>query len=172
MKGKLMGVCVSIVLCMVLLFSSYAVAGANGEEVITEQEVLSDDVISEEGFSDFDGVEVLQNGYGIMYAYISSHTESLSISSTGTATAQSALTGYPGTTTKVVINMCLQQLNGGTWTTLSGGSWSETFISYKGSMKKTKAVTKGYSYRVKAAYEAYNGTKKETATFYSATVKY
>ena len=94
----------------------------------------------------------------------------LTISSAGKATCLASITGYPGTTTKVEINMYLQQLKNGSWTNVS--SWSKTFNTYTGTLENTKTVTKGYSYRVKVSYYAYSGTKKENIVAYSSTVKY
>ena len=142
-----------LVLCVVLIFSTLV------QTAMASNSLANEDYFQEEG-----------SGSGAKYAYANSVITNLSISSAGKATCLASLTGYPGTTTKVEINMYLQQLKNGSWVNVN--SWSKTFNSYSGTLEKTATVAKGYSYRVKASYYAYSGTKKENIVSYSGTKKY
>ena len=111
--------------------------------------------------------EFVNEEIGLRYTYTIAHTEALTVKS-GTATATATLLGY-STTTKVETKMYLQQSKSGSWTNVK--SWSGTFNGSSGTLKKTATVAKG-SYRMKVVYTVYSGTKKETITAYSTTVKY
>lgn len=104
------------------------------------------------------------------YDYTNSTTTDIYISSSGEASATGSLTGYQDITTKVTINLYLQQYANGSWKTVD--SWSETFNKYRGSLQGESTVSKGYKYRVKASYYAYSGSKYENIVSYSEEVKY
>ena len=55
------------------------------------------------------------------WAYINRTTTSLSITSTGEATATAQLVGIPGVTTEIWIFMGLERYSGGSWVTVN--SW-------------------------------------------------
>ena len=101
--------------------------------------------------------------------YISSCSANLSISSSGTASVQSSITGVTGVTS-VKIVASLQRYSGGAWTTLQ--SWTETAAGRTLTLYKTRAVTSGYTYRVSSKVTAYNGSYYETATVISSQVSY
>ena len=84
--------------------------------------------------------------------YIDITTTTLSISSSGTATAIGNASGYQGTTTQIKINLELQQYKNGSWNSLPNANWSQTFPSHRGNLSQTYSVAKGYKYRVKATY--------------------
>ena len=88
----------------------------------------------------------------------------------GQASATASFSGYKGTTTKVVITMTLQKKGFlGLWWS-DETSWTETFNSYNASMNRKHSVSDG-TYKVKAEYVAYSGSKNETVTDYSKEVK-
>lgn len=102
------------------------------------------------------------------YSYTSNHVADIVISN-GQAICESTITGYSGTTTKVTITMYLEKKTLWWWSTET--SWTGTFNSYRGVLSKSHAVGGG-TYRVKAVYVAYSGSKSETITGYSSEVKY
>lgn len=96
-----------------------------------------------------------------MYNYVSSHSESVNVSG-GTATCKASITGYSGTTTKLVIEMTLQKKAGlFSWDDVE--TWKTSILSHQLSSTKTKAVSSG-TYRIKVKYTAYSGTSSETFT--------
>lgn len=101
--------------------------------------------------------------------YTKSFKTALSISG-GQASATANLKGYNGNTTKIVITMTLQKkgLLGLWWS--DEASWTETFYSYNASMNRKHSVSDG-TYKVKAEYVAYSGSKSETVTDYSEEIK-
>lgn len=105
-----------------------------------------------------------------MALYYSTVSASLSISSSGIATAKGAIKGIPGTTTKTTVHLYLQQYKNGEWVDVD--DWLETGEAVSRTLTKTKTVTKGYTYRAKASCYAYSGSKYEHVTKYSIEVKY
>ena len=101
--------------------------------------------------------------------YTNSTTTSLKISG-GKATATAKANGYPGLATKISTSMYLERYTNGTWKTY--GSWTTSVNGSFSAFQQTTSVSKGYSYRVKAVYYVYSGTKCEVLTGYSQTVKY
>lgn len=105
------------------------------------------------------------------YTYTRDIKTTLSISSSGTATATGNITGYQGTTTKVQIILYLQQYKDGKWQDVT--SWTQTFNNYKGTLEDTySTVQKGYKYRVKSSYYAYCGNDYENVIDYSGEISY
>ncbi len=102
-----------------------------------------------------------------LYDYTASHVTNLTISG-GTASCKASLTGYSGTTSKIEITMTLQKKTLLWWSNVE--SWTGTYNTYYGSLTKSKAVDSG-TYRVKAVYKVYSGSKSETITGYSAEKK-
>lgn len=90
---------------------------------------------------------------------------SLSITSAGTAHCFTDVEGYDGITTKVRIEMNLQQYLALQWTTVV--SWTGTFNDVCGTLSKTKTLTSSGNYRVKAVFTVYSGSKSEKITMYS-----
>ena len=78
----------------------------------------------------------------------------------GTATVDCWVEGQYGdaTKTKVIAEL---QLESGTDNWIAYGTWTETQNSYKTSVYKTKSVTKGYTYRVKATVTVWEGSASE-----------
>ena len=98
------------------------------------------------------------------------NTTTILVISGGQASAAASFSGYKGTTTKVVITMTLQKKGFlGLWWS-DEASWTETFNSYNASMNRKHSVSDG-TYKVKAEYVAYSGSKSETVTDYSNEVK-
>jgi len=106
---------------------------------------------------------------GIRMTYISSCSANLGISSGGTATVTSSVTGVTGVTS-VKIVATLQRYSGGSWSAVQ--SWTQTATGRFLSISKTKAVTSGYTYRVVSKVTAYNGSSSETTTVTSSQVSY
>ena len=98
------------------------------------------------------------------------NTTTILVISGGQASAAASFSGDKGTTTKVVITMTLQKKGFlGLWWS-DEASWTETFNSYNASMNRKHSVSDG-TYKVKAEYVAYSGSKSETVTDYSNEVK-
>lgn len=99
------------------------------------------------------------------YDYTKSVYADLSISESGTATATSKITGYPGTTTRVYITMYLERIKDGEWETVE--SWSDSAASYRLTSEENVNVSKGYTYRVRVSFYSYSGTNNEYIIKYS-----
>jgi hypothetical protein len=100
---------------------------------------------------------------------ISGTTTGISISS-GNGSAICSLTGYQGTVTKCSIKANLQQYKNGSWVTIA--TWEKSFSTFYGSLTGTKAIAKGYDYRVQAIYTATSASMTETFTAYSGVKSY
>jgi hypothetical protein len=106
----------------------------------------------------------------VYYLYTAEITTGLIISSSGTATATTAVIGEAGLTTKIVINMYLEKYNSGTWDEIA--HWSKTSTSCSAQLSKTKTVSSGNIYRVRTEVRSYAGTKYEDIMRYSHNVQY
>lgn len=104
-----------------------------------------------------------------IYDYTALVKTELSINA-GTAEVYGSLVGYSGITDKVNIYLYLQKKENGIWTNVK--TFSESFSHYKGKIETDINVDKGYSYRVKGSYYAYDGGKSEHITAYSSTIRY
>jgi len=100
---------------------------------------------------------------------ISGTTTGISISG-GNGSAVCTVAGYQTFVTKCSITANLQQYKNGTWVTID--TWPQSFNSYRGSLTGTKALTKGYDYRVQAIYTATSASMTETFTTYSGVKNY
>ena len=83
---------------------------------------------------------------------------SLSITTAGSARSIADVGGYSNITTKIYINMKLQQYIALQWTTI--GEWEGTFNDFYGTLSKTKKVYTG-RYRVKVNTTVYSGSAYE-----------
>lgn len=137
-------VTLALALCVLLSFSTNAFAFAENETPLV--------------------------GISPRWSYTSSTITDLSISTSGSATGTAKLTGYQGTTTKVITYLYLEQYANGSWSTIQ--SWSQTDDSYRATLQGTYNVSKGYKYRVKASYYAYSGSSSENIVAYSGEVSY
>lgn len=90
--------------------------------------------------------------------------------SENTVKANGTITGKLGQTTKISINLYLQQYRNGSWVTID--NWTSSGNTESRSLSKSKTVTKGYKYRAKAVCTAYVGSDKETVTKYSKSISY
>lgn len=99
------------------------------------------------------------------YSYTGYTYTALTITSGGTAYCTADVEGYDNITTKIHINMKLQQYLAMQWTTI--GEWEGTFNDIYGILDKTKTLTSSGRYRVKAVFTVYSGSAYETITSYS-----
>lgn len=95
------------------------------------------------------------------YLYTLSGSSSLYISN-GTASCYSQLTGISSKTTKVVGYQYLEKKNGKKWETVSGGTWNDTSNGFMLTLDNTKESLGSGTYRVRAVFTVYSGTKYET----------
>ena len=95
------------------------------------------------------------------YLYTLSGSSSLYISN-GTASCYSQLTGISSKTTKVVGYQYLEKKNGNKWETVSGGTWNDTSNGFMLTLDNTKESLGSGTYRVRAVFTVYSGTKYET----------
>jgi len=100
---------------------------------------------------------------------IGATTTGISISG-GNGSAICSLSGYQGIVTKCSIKANLQQYKSGNWVTIA--TWQQSFNTFYGSLTGTKAITKGYDYRIQAIYTATAATMTETFTTYSGVKHY
>ena len=96
--------------------------------------------------------------------YIVDANCTLSISGT-TATVQCWVKGDSIDATKAKVIAELQVKNGSSWTTIA--TWTDTQDSYRVTVNKTKTITAGNTYRVKATVTIWEGSQSETQTLYS-----
>ena len=89
----------------------------------------------------------------------------LTVSGT-TATVDAWVEGDSFDATKAKVVAELQEKNGSSWTTIA--TWTDTQNGSYASVYKTKAITSGNTYRVKAAVTVWEGTASETRTLYSS----
>lgn len=90
--------------------------------------------------------------------------------SDGKATASATIIGIVGKTTKTTITLYLQQYKDGKWVNVNTTNWKNNG-TVTCSITKSKSVSKGYKYRTKAVCKAYIGSKSETVTKYSSSVR-
>ena len=107
---------------------------------------------------------------GLMAEYHSSADASLSISSSGVATAKGFIIGILGTTTKTTVHLYLQRYEDGEWVDVD--DWLVSNDSVTTSVAKSKQVEKGYKYRAKASCYAYCGSDYERVIRYSSEITY
>ena len=88
----------------------------------------------------------------------------LSISGT-TATVNAWVIGDDFDATKAKVVAELQEKDGSSWTTIA--TWTDTQNAYRASVNKTKSITRGKTYRVKATVTVWEGSASETQTIYS-----
>ena len=138
MKRSIMRV-VSLVTVLCLLFNTISLA--SGIEI--------------EDNNDFMEEEYQQEGTPNQsrWSYTNSTSEGLSISSSGTATMTSRVTGYSGTTTKIDIYFYLQKYDG-TWKNVK--TYKDTINNYYAVKEHTYSpLDKGYDYRLRCTYYVY-----------------
>ena len=111
-----------------------------------------------------------ENGVELQAMYYTNARASLSISSTGLATAVGKIYGISGTTTNTTVHLYLQKYTDGAWETVD--DWISKGETVNRVLTKTKQVTKGYKYRVKASCYAYKDSAYEHVTKYSSSVTY
>ena len=104
------------------------------------------------------------------YTYIQGLGSSLSIGKLGLSSCGANCVAYGGDTIK--LTMVLQRYNGSSWTTIK--TWVEETSTSGIALNKNYAVTKGYTYRVRATCSVYNasGTLVESGYIYSNQVVY
>lgn len=107
--------------------------------------------------------------YGTNAVNYSSASASISIA-TGTATCSGKIRGIAGKTTKTSVNLYLQKYVKDRWVNVA--DWTSSGNGVNRVLTKTKSVSKGYKYRVKAVCYAYIGNRSEKITKYSKAVNY
>ena len=107
---------------------------------------------------------------GLMAEYHSAASATLSISSSGVATAKGSIVGILGTTTKTTVHLYLQRYEDGEWVDVDDWILSQNTVS--STLTETKSVDKGYKYRAKASCYAYSGSDYERVIRYSSEIMY
>lgn len=143
---------ISLLLSIILLCSVSTVAYAQSPDTIQQ-------------------FEMVQLNADVMpcFEYTDSTITSLSISTSGKATCSTSITGYSGTTTKIVIKMKLQKRSVLWWSTKE--TWEATVNSWNADLTKTASVESG-KYRVKVECTVYSGSNSEEITTYSQEKEY
>ena len=146
-----------LVMILMLLFSMTAVAAEN-----VDGDDPNDYSWETEGLEGSPSTE--------RWSYISNTSQGMHISN-GTATLSAALTGYYGTTNKVIIYMYLQQYYDDYWHNLT---WTkDEFNQFYGSAERYKSGCGKGKYRLKVSYYAYGPNDKyENHIAYSAIYNY
>lgn len=95
---------------------------------------------------------------------LGSTSNTFTVDDDGKATIIGTTSGR-GNSTKVTLDVYVERLNKGTWSTVSGMSWSSSSTSeiYL-SISKTRWMTSGYYYRLRTEHSATgpNGTETDT----------
>lgn len=104
------------------------------------------------------------------YQYGADASALLTISKSGTATYKASASGISGVATKITGTCYLQKYSGGTWTNVKSkqGSTNSLFLN----ISDTKTKCESGTYRTHAVFKVYSGTKYETITVNSTSVKY
>lgn len=105
-----------------------------------------------------------EEGIAPYLMYIADSRAELSISGK-TASVSCWVKGDSSYATKAKVVAELQEKRGSSWTTIA--TWNDTQNSYRASVSKTRSVTTGKTYRVKATVTAWQGAQSETKTVYS-----
>lgn len=100
--------------------------------------------------------------YASPYYLYTIDASSTLIISENTASCESYLTGYRGTTTKVAATQYLEKKSGMTWKKVSGGTWSDTQNGSTFSLYNSKSNLESGTYHVRTVFTVYSGTKSET----------
>lgn len=87
-----------------------------------------------------------------------------------TAACISKVTGYSGTTTKIVVTQTLQIRDGNQWRKCT--SWTKTYYNYKCTFTNEYTVSTHGTYRNMTEAKVYSGTNYETIYDYSTTATY
>ena len=103
------------------------------------------------------------------YWNYTNYTEQRIYISNGQIACEGEVQGYPGTTTKVVINLYLEKKTLFWWS--EKDNWSWTYNNYRGNLVGKTAIPDSGTYRTKAVYTVYSGSSSETITGYSAELK-
>lgn len=106
-----------------------------------------------------------ESGIAPYMLYIVDARCTLSISGT-TATVNAWVIGDDFDATKAKVIAELQEKDGNSWTSIA--TWTDTQNSSYASVYKTKSITKGKTYRVKATVTVWEGSASETQTIYSS----
>ena len=106
-----------------------------------------------------------ESGIAPYMLYIVDARCTLSISGT-TATVNAWVIGDDFDATKAKVVAELQEKDGNSWTTIA--TWTDTQNAYRASVNKTKSITRGKTYRVKATVTVWEGSASETQTIYSS----
>lgn len=104
-----------------------------------------------------------ERGIAPYMLYIVDARCTLSISGT-TATVNAWVIGDDFDATKAKVVAELQEKDGNSWTTIA--TWTDTQNAYRASVNKTKSITRGKTYRVKATVTVWEGSASETQTIY------
>lgn len=105
------------------------------------------------------------------WSYIANTSQGMSIDDNGMAIMLGSLTGYKGTTNKVIIYMYLQKYYDDYWHNLT---WTkDEFNNYYGTTERYKTGCTSGKYRLKVSYYAYGPNNKyENHIAYSAIYNY
>ena len=106
-----------------------------------------------------------ESGIATYMLYIVDARCTLSISGT-TATVNAWVIGDDFDATKAKVVAELQEKDGNSWTTIA--TWTDTQNAYRASVNKTKSITRGKTYRVKATVTVWEGSASETQTIYNS----
>ena len=106
-----------------------------------------------------------ESGIAPYMLYIVDANCTLSISGTA-ATVNAWVIGDDFDATKAKVVAELQEKDGNSWTSIA--TWTDTQNSSYASVYKTKSITKGKTYRVKATVTVWEGSASETQTIYSS----
>ncbi|BCJ94041.1 hypothetical protein acsn021_16100 [Anaerocolumna cellulosilytica] len=104
-----------------------------------------------------------------MLTYIAKANCNLTIDSNGTAHIESSVIGY-SSVTQINISASLQQYKNGYWYSLQ--TFNVTDYSDYASLYETKAVSKGYKYRVSVTVTAQSKSSSETVSLKSGETTY
>ena len=104
------------------------------------------------------------------WTYIHFVINGLEISSSGLASMVSEIDCYDGAVNKVVMNNYLQRYVNGSWTTLH--SWSQTTPDNNDLWMEDYYVYKGYNYRMRTYFYAYQGSTLVESTSLTSGIQY
>ena len=104
------------------------------------------------------------------YIYANSISSSLSITSSGSATGTSDVSGNSNLVTKIVTHQYLQKKNGSSWATID--SWTNTRYTWHTNCSFPYTVTETGQYRIRTEADVYHNSSYENVDCNSNTVSY
>lgn len=102
------------------------------------------------------------------YSYVTSASSYLTVIN-GKASCSSIISAN-SKATKIKATQYLEKKSGNKWSTVSGGTWSDSSTTHSLSMSNSKSDLSSGTYRLRTVFKVYSGSSSETVTKTSSEV--